>query len=96
MVEAGEKYAIYLLRDRGLPADIAQLGPPRLDGVWGPAVSDMLTTGYASRSTGTEAFVGAAVISPYGVKTGAAAQDSSIAGTCPATTPWSSPSFTDR
>ncbi len=83
VVEAGEKYAIYLLRDRGLPADIAQLGPPRLDGVWGPAVSDMLTTGYASRSTGTEAFVGAAVISPYGVKTGAAAQDSSIAAYVP-------------
>jgi tetratricopeptide (TPR) repeat protein len=83
VVEAGEKYAIYLLRDRGLPADIAQLGLPRLDGVWGPAVSDMLTTGYASRSTGTEAFVGAAVIAPYGVKTGAAAQDKSIAAYVP-------------
>jgi hypothetical protein len=83
VVEAGEKYAIYHLRDRGLPADIAQLGPPRLDGVWGPAVSDMLTTGYASRSTGTEAFVGAAVIAPYGVKTGAAAQDKSIAAYVP-------------
>ncbi len=43
----------------------------------------MLTTGYASRSTGTEAFVGAAVIAPYGVKTGAAAQDKSIAAYVP-------------
>jgi hypothetical protein len=43
----------------------------------------MMATGYASRSTGTEAFVGAAVIAPYGVRTGAAAQDNSIAAYVP-------------
>ncbi len=79
VVEAGENYAIYVLRGRGLPADMAPLGPSRSDGVWGLAVSDMITTGYASPSTGTEAFVGAAVIAPYGAPAGTAAQDKGIA-----------------
>jgi len=79
VVETGENYAIYVLKGRGLPADIAPLGPSRSDGVWGLAVSDMITTGYASPSTGTEAFVGAAVIAPFGARAGVAAQDNSIA-----------------
>ncbi len=83
VVESGEKYAIYILKGRGLPADMAPLGPSRPDGVWGAAVSDMITTGYSSRSTGTEAFVGAAIIAPFGAQPGAAAQDKSIAADVP-------------
>jgi tetratricopeptide (TPR) repeat protein len=79
VVETGLDYAVKVLKGRGLPADMAPLGPPSPDGVWGPAVADMVTTGYASRSTGTEAFVGAAVVAPYGAEAGAAAQDNSIA-----------------
>ncbi len=74
---------MYLLKGRGLPADMAQLGPSRADGVWGAAVSDMVATGYASHSTGTEAFVGAATIAPYGARSGAAAQDNAIAADVP-------------
>ena len=83
VVRTGENYAMFVLKGRGLPADMAQLGLSRLDGVWGPAVSDMVATGYASRSTGMEAFVGAATIAPYGTRAGAAAQDSSIAADVP-------------
>jgi tetratricopeptide (TPR) repeat protein len=78
VVQTGENYAIDILKGRGLPADTAALGPSRSDGVWGPAVSDMVTTGYASASTGTEAFVGAAVIAAYSPKSGPAPQDQSI------------------
>ena len=83
VVETGENYAMYILKGRGLPADMAQLGPSRADGVWGAAVSDMVATGYASRSTGVEAFVGAATIAPYGARSGAGAQDKSIAADVP-------------
>jgi hypothetical protein len=79
VVQTGENYAINVLKGRGLPADMAPLGPSRADGVWGLAVADMITTGYASPSTGTEAFVGAAVIAPYGTQASPAAQDGSIA-----------------
>ncbi len=79
VVQTGENYAINVLKGRGLPADMAPLGPSRSDGVWGLAVADMITTGYASRSTGMEAFVGAAVIAPYGTQASPGAQDGSIA-----------------
>jgi tetratricopeptide (TPR) repeat protein len=83
VVETGASDAINLLKGRGLPVDMAPLGRWRTGGVWGAAVADMITTGYASRSTGTEAFVGAAVIAPYGPRAGSAAQDGSIAAYVP-------------
>jgi hypothetical protein len=76
LVQQAEQYAVGVLRGRGLPSDLA----PRVSqnySVWGAALSDMNATGYVSTSAHTEAFVGAAVVSPYGTGQTAGQQDSS-------------------
>jgi hypothetical protein len=79
VVRATAAAAIDVLKGHGLPSDIAPEGGWSSTAIWGPAVADMNVHGYASASTGTEAFVGAAVIAPGGTLPGAAAQDNSIA-----------------
>jgi hypothetical protein len=64
LVQEGEDYAIDVLKGRGLPADIAASGPPRPYTLWGPLVTGMTATFYSSRSSHTEALVGAAVVGP--------------------------------
>ena len=56
------------------------MGPDR---GMGADVQDMMVNGYGSVSTGTEAFVGAAVVAPGGVRSTAAEEDNAIAGDVP-------------
>jgi hypothetical protein len=83
LVEATGNAAIGLVGGRGLPSDMKPEDQWAPTAIWGPDVQDMMVNGYGSPSTGTAAFVGAAVVAPGGVLPTAAEQDNAIAGEVP-------------
>lgn len=68
-----------LFKGDGLPADFSEAGTFKSYTLWGDDVTDMMVAPYDSKATGTEAFVGAAIIAPNGVAASAQTQDQAIA-----------------
>ena len=79
LVTRAAQYAVRLFEGNGLPRDFEPVEAYRPSTLWGYGVTDMMTVPYRSASTGTEALVGAAIIAPGGVVSGAAQQDKFIA-----------------